>query len=78
MAGFWFLAVCVQCNGGLDNVIAHPEQFMPMPFDNRHRRTDWVNSHMEGTGHAILLMDQPDRRNDDNDATKEDTHVPQH
>jgi hypothetical protein len=78
MAGFWYLAVCIQCNGGLDNVMAHPEQFLPMPFDERQRRTDWVNSHMEGTGHAILLMDQPDRRNDDSDATKEDAHDPQH
>jgi hypothetical protein len=78
MADVWYLAVCVQCNGGLEHVMAHPEEFLPMPFDNRHRRTDWVNSHMEGTGHAILLMDQPDRRNDDNDATKEDTHDPQH
>jgi hypothetical protein len=74
MADVWYLAICIQCNGGLDNVMAHPEQFMPMPFDSRHRRTDWVNSHMEGTRHAILLMDQPDRRNDDSDATKEDPH----
>jgi hypothetical protein len=64
MPHVWYLAVCVQCNGGLDVIIEHPEQFMPMPFDDRHQRTEWVNSHMEGTGHAVLLMNQHD-----NDAT---------
>jgi len=63
----WYLAICAQCNGGLSNIVEHPEQFMPMPFDEKPARARWVEEHMDGTGHAVLLMDQNYRGN--NDAT---------
>ena len=54
----WYLAICVQCNGNLRDLIDHPENFMPMPFDNKDVRTSWTDAHMGGTGHSILLMNQ--------------------
>lgn len=54
----WYLAVCIQCHGGLRNFVENPNQFMPMPFEDNDARTSWVNAHMEGTRHSVLLMDQ--------------------
>jgi len=54
----WYLSICIQCNGGMENMVAHPEQFMPMPFDDKTRRSEWTDTHMEGTGHSVLLMNQ--------------------
>jgi hypothetical protein len=68
--GVWYLAICPQCNGGLNAVLAHSEQFAPMPFDDRDNRTSWVDAHMEGTGHAMLLLDQ--HPSTTNDATTHD------
>jgi hypothetical protein len=67
----WYLAICVQCNGGLNSVVEHPEQVMPMPFDDRAERSEWTDAHMEGTGHSVLLMNQHDRTT--NDITTDDT-----
>jgi len=67
----WYLAFCVQCNGGIDKLIAGDKSVMPMPFDTQARRTEWVDTHMDGTDHAVLLMNQHDRST--NDTTTHDT-----
>jgi len=54
----WYLAICVQCNGSLRDLIDRPEDFMPMPFDAQARRSEWTDAHMDGTGHSVLLMNQ--------------------
>jgi len=66
----WYLALCVQCNGGLGLIVAHPDQTTPMPFSESAARTSWVNDHMSGTGHSVLLMNQPDTAT----AAKDKTH----
>jgi hypothetical protein len=54
----WYLAFCVQCNGGIDKLIAADKTVMPMPFEEKAARTTWVDDHMESTGHAMLLLNQ--------------------
>lgn len=54
----WYLAFCVECNGGIGKLIAGDASVLPMPFDNKAERTDWVNEHMDGTSHAVLMMNQ--------------------
>ena len=54
----WYLAICVQCNANLRELIDRPQDFMPMPFDNQARRSEWTDAHMDGTGHSVLLMNQ--------------------
>lgn len=63
----WYLAFCVNCNGGIDKLIAGDKSVTPMPFAERPARSAWVDEHMEGTNHAVLLMDQHEKR-DGNDA----------
>ena len=54
----WYLAFCVQCNGGIDKLIAADKTVLPMPFSEKTERTTWVDEHMDGTDHAVLLMNQ--------------------
>lgn len=68
MSKTWYLAFCVQCNGGIDKLIAADKSVIPMPFAENAARTAWVDEHMEGTDHAVLLMNQKDRK-DVNDGT---------
>jgi hypothetical protein len=63
----WYLAFCVQCNGGINKLVAGDPSVTPMPFSNQAQRTEWVDTHMDGTDHAILLMNQHERTT--NDAT---------
>ena len=53
----WYLAICVQCNGGLSSLMG--SDFLPMPFDDHADRAEWVDAHMGSTGHSVLLMNQP-------------------
>jgi hypothetical protein len=54
----WYLAFCVQCNGGIEKLIAADKSVLPMPFSTQAERTTWVDEHMDGTDHAVLLMNQ--------------------
>lgn len=72
----WYLAFCVECNGGIRNLIAGDASVLPMPFDSQAGRTDWVDAHMDGTNHAVLMMNQrtlstkaTQLHNDNNDAS---------
>jgi len=47
----WYLAVCIDCSDGLRDPL-------PMPFDDRERRSQWVEEHLT-TYHKILLMNLP-------------------
>ena len=65
MTDTWYLAICAVCGDGLIDP-------MPMPFAERAARSDWVEQHMDSTGHSVLLMNQHDNdgtREDGNDAT---------
>jgi hypothetical protein len=55
---FWYLAICVQCSGGLREYLAGGEVPMAVPFGEEEKRDEWVHAHMDGTGHSIMLMNQ--------------------
>jgi hypothetical protein len=62
----WYLAFCVQCNGGIGALMTGRQSVVaPMPFAEKSARTAWVDEHMEGTNHSVLLMDQRDRDTND-------------
>jgi len=61
----WYLAICINCHGGMQEIVDHPEDFMPMPFSETPTRNAWVEEHMDGTGHSVLLMNQVDRGSND-------------
>jgi hypothetical protein len=54
----WYLAFCVQCNGGIENLVAADEHVLPMPFSDPKDRYTWVEAHIEGTDHSVLLLNQ--------------------
>ena len=49
----WYLAFCVQCNGGLGTLITGDPSVAPMPFDTQARRTEWVDAMTFGLGSGI-------------------------
>jgi hypothetical protein len=65
MTDVWYLAFCVQCNGGIDKLVTADPSVTPMPFSDPQERTAWVDAHMEGTDHAVLLMNQHPRTTSD-------------
>jgi hypothetical protein len=71
----WYLAFCVQCNGGIDKLVAGDPSVTPMPFEDQTQRNEWVTAHMDGTDHAVLLMNQHSRTTNDtvSTATTQDT-----
>jgi hypothetical protein len=54
----WYLAFCVQCNGGIEKLIAGDKSVLPMPFSEKAERIAWVDVHMEATDHSVLLLNQ--------------------
>jgi len=54
----WYLAFCVQCNGGIEKLVAADKDVLPMPFEDKILRAMWVDEHIEGTDHSVLVLNQ--------------------
>lgn len=43
----WYVAVCQEC-----------QPILPVPFETSTERSKWVEAHVEGTDHAVLVLNQ--------------------